>query len=334
MFTETDAAHIAATYYDITGYAKRLPGEYDANFHFTSDQGREFLLKISHADEQRDIVALQNEILQTIEANNPPFAAQRLLSSVSGDKLVHHAVTAETTYFVRLFSFLPGQIMAAVQDPSPQLLWSLGTQLGHLCKTLQPIKHRAAQRYLKWDLKQYRWIEKHISQLNNLEDKSYVEYFLHRFTSHAAAVLPTLRHSLIHNDVNDYNTIVTDESCVSGFIDFGDTVETATVCELAIALTYAMLDKPDPIATAVIIIKGFHAVFPLQDAEIDILFDLICIRLCISVVNSALRKLENPDDPYLMVSERPAWELLRKFHVMNIQSVQDKFREACGCHHK
>lgn len=327
MFTEADASLIAATYYGITGSAARLPGEYDANFHFTSNEGKEFLLKISHVDEQQDVVMLQNEILQTIEHANPPFAAQQLLTALSGEKLVRHA---ETSCFVRLFSFVPGKLMSAVRNQQTTLLSSLGAQLGYLCKTMQPVRHAAAQRYLKWDLKQYHWIEQHLSLLTNSEDRSCVEYFIHQFAAHAAPVLPSLRHSVIHNDVNDYNIVVTDDAHVAGFIDFGDAIETATICELAIALTYAMMDKTDPLAAAAIIISSFHAVFPLQSVEIDVLFDLICMRLCVSVVNSALRKQENPEDGYLVVSERPAWALLKKLRSVNRQDAQAIFRNACA----
>lgn len=330
MFTEADASQIAAKYYGIAGVVSRLPGEYDANFHFKTDEGKEYLLKISHASEQQDIIDLQNQILQKIEADHPPFAAPRLIKSLSGDKMVQHTVSAQATCCIRLFSFLPGQLMAAVPDHSPQLLFSLGTQLGHLCKTLSAIRHSAAQRYLKWDLQQYHWIHEHVSQLHEESDKTCVEFFIQRFAAHAAAILPALRHSIIHGDVNDYNILVTGAAHVTGFIDFGDVVESATVCELAIALAYVMLDKPDPLAAAVSVIKGFHAVFPLQEQEIDILFDLVCMRLCISVVNSALRKQENPEDAYLVISERPAWELLRKLRSIPVTAAQHGFRDACG----
>ena len=100
-----------------------------------------------------------------------------------------------------------------------------------------------------------------------------------------------LKQSVIHGDMNDYNILVTaitsENQQISGFIDFGDTVKTATICELAIAAAYAMLNKTDPLMTAAHIVKGYHAVFPLASDEIDTLFDLICLRLCMSVVNSA-----------------------------------------------
>jgi len=50
-----------------------------------------------------------------------------------------------------------------------------------------------------------------------------------------------------YNDANDYNILVSHSrrSTVSAIIDFGDVVYSATVCNLAVALAYVMLAKPD-----------------------------------------------------------------------------------------
>lgn len=51
---------------------------------------------------------------------------------------------------------------------------------------------------------------------------------------------------MIHNDANDYNIVVQGSALTErrlGLIDWGDVVMSNTVCDLAIALTYALLDK-------------------------------------------------------------------------------------------
>ena len=87
--------------------------------------------------------------------------------------------------------------------------------------------------------------------------------------------LPTLRRSVIQNDANDYNVIVgggsdvyTRNQEVVGVIDFGDMVYSYTVCDPAIAIAYAILDKPDPLAVATLIVSGYHAAYPLDENEI------------------------------------------------------------------
>lgn len=328
MITESDASLIAKKYYGMTGQVSRLSGEYDANFLIKVEQGKAFLLKISRPNEVEDIVALQNEILQYIETKKPSFTVPRLQPTLTGELHAHHAITVETKCYVRLFTFLPEQLFANVSEQTPALWTSLGMQLGHLTASLTQFHHTAAERYLKWDLQQAYWIAEHLSLLDHAEEKSCVQFFMQRFTENTAAKLATLRHSVIHGDMNDYNILVSDDRRVSGFIDFGDVVKTATVCELAIALAYVMMDKSDPFAVAVSVIQGFHSIFPLQTAELEVLFDLICMRLCVSVVNSAMRKKENPDDAYLIISERPAWELLKKLRSTSPEKALSYFLKA------
>ena len=87
-------------------------------------------------------------------------------------------------------------------------------------------------------------------------------------------------------------------------------VHSCTINELAIAIAYAILDKPDPISVAQDITAGYHAVFPISELEIELLFPLICARLATSVSVSAYQKTLEPDNEYLIVSETPAWEVL------------------------
>ena len=70
--------------------------------------------------------------------------------------------------------------------------------------------------------------------------------------------------------------------------------------------------ETDPLAAAAEIVAGYHEVFPLTELELEALYTLICMRLAVSVTNSALQQKLHPDNKYLLVSERPAWALLEK----------------------
>ena len=47
--TEHEAPRLAAELYGLRVTARGLPGEYDDNFHLTSDDGRAFVLKVMRA---------------------------------------------------------------------------------------------------------------------------------------------------------------------------------------------------------------------------------------------------------------------------------------------
>ena len=323
MTTQQEALQ-AAQWFGVSGALRRLSGEYDANYAVQTEAGAQYVLKISHPDTLPATIALQNAVLSWLAANKVPFAIPipKKLADGSDYLLLNGALP------VRLFHYVPGELLGQLPEHSAHLLTSFGTQLGLLSKALASFEHPAAKRPLQWDFKQTDWVYEKLSALNPAQQAQLLP-FLQHFKTDVAPRLATLRHSIIHGDLNDYN-VVTHDNVVTGFIDFGDVVETATISELAIALTYALLNKADPFACATLIIKAYHAQFPLQPDEINLLYDLIAMRLCMSVVNSAERKRQHPADPYLTISEAPAWDLLSKWHKINPKTARTLFYQACG----
>src|SRR5205807_1770478 len=75
--------------------------------------------------------------------------------------------------------------------------------------------------------------------------------------------------------------------------------------------------------------SGYHEIFPLTEKEIELLFHLVYMRLCVSVTNSARERKREPDNEYLTISEKPAWELLEKLAVIDPAFAHYIFRDAC-----
>jgi Ser/Thr protein kinase RdoA (MazF antagonist) len=118
---------------------------------------------------------------------------------------------------------------------------------------------------------------------------------------------------VIHNDANDHNVLVADDGgSISGLLDLGDAVWSVVVNELAVAAAYAALRADDPLAVVAQVRAGFETSLPLTEAEADVLLDLVALRLATSVALSAHQSRLAPDDPYLTVSEAPAWALLER----------------------
>jgi 4-aminobutyrate aminotransferase-like enzyme len=116
---------------------------------------------------------------------------------------------------------------------------------------------------------------------------------------------------LIHGDLNDENLLVI-EGRLAGVIDFGDMLYNPLVCDLAIALTYALLHAPDPWDAGARIVAAYHAVRPLSVTEVELLYPLITARLAVSLVVSARRRIEDPErDAWFATEERAAAFLLQ-----------------------
>ncbi len=141
---------------------------------------------------------------------------------------------------------------------------------------------------------------------------SILERSLHLYVACAAPRLERLPHSLIHADANDENVLV-ENGCIVGLLDFGDCLFNPTVCELAIAAAYAMLDRPDPLQAGAEVVAGYHSERPLSRDELEILLPLICGRLSVTVAVAAERRRIAPNHPNWFATERRAWDLLECF---------------------
>ena len=241
--------------------------------------------------------------------------------------------TDGTSHFVRILTYIPGNVLAEIRPHTSELLYSLGSLMGTMDSALLDFKHAAAHRTLKWDLQHTSWIHDYLHYIDQPKRRATVEHFLAQYETQVLPLLSTLRKSVIHNDANDYNVLVdatgTGARRVVSVLDFGDMVYTYTICELAIACAYAMMHKPDPITAATHIVSGYHKAFALSEAEIEALYPLICARLCISVVNSAYQQNVEPQNHYLTISEQPAWSLLEQFVDVHPRLAHYTFRRAC-----
>ena len=138
---------------------------------------------------------------------------------------------------------------------------------------------------------------------------------------------------MVHNDVNDNNIVVSsdfEKPEIKAIIDYGDAVYTAKINDLAVALAYGIMHKENPLEAAVHLTTGYHQNFELEDQELAILHCLVAARLVISVTKSALNKIAEPDNKYLLISEKPAWKLLKQWIQIDPNFAYYNFREACG----
>lgn len=331
--TEIEARRLARELYGIDSIARVLPGEYDDNFHLKATDGGAFVLKVMHPAREPSFIDMQCQALRYLAERAPHLALPRVFPTRSGEAFA--AVTLEdgSERIVWMLSFLPGIVLANVRPHTGELLQSLGRLLGEMDRALIEFSHPAAQRELKWDLARAGWIREHLHSIADSRRRSIVEKFLDLYEATVVPALPQLRRSVVYGDANDYNVLVSEAHSeprtVVSVIDFGDMHHGLTVSEIAIAAAYAILGKQDPLPAAASVIAGYHAAFPLQEAELAVLFPLLAARLAVSVVNSAQRKTL-VDDPYITISEAPAWEALERIADVHPRLAHYTFRAACG----
>ena len=330
-----EAIRITREIYGLEVRAHSLPGEYDHNFHVTTQDGRAFVLKVMHSARERSFIDLQCKALQHLATRTLGLVLPSVQLTRRGETFTKVALGDENNgeeHFVWLLSHIDGKVMAEVRPHTTELFQSLGRLLGEMDRALQDFSHPAAKRELKWDLAHASWIRGYLSHVEDRSRRAMVERVLARYESDVVPLLPKLRKSVIYGDANDYNVLVNRARAPESIsvIDFGDMHYGLVASEPAIAAAYAILGKSQPLAAAAALISGFHQAFPLEETELSVLFWLIQMRLAVSVVNSAHRKALIPGDPYITVSEAPAWAALHGLAAIHPRFAHYAFRHACN----
>lgn len=333
LISNAQAITLAETHFGIVGTVKKLPGFLDLNFYLKSANGEEYILKITRPNADLDNVDLQNEVMRHLEKKDLPLDLPKVVPSLKGNLVTTLIDIEKRERTIRLYSWVPGRVLAKVNPHTTGLLESWGRASGLLCKGLEGFDHPAAHEFMAWDVAQVQWIKEHLGVFEDPTQKSIVEYFLQLFESQVLPKYSNLRKSVIHCDANDYNVLASKdlaEAKVTGIIDFGDAIYSQLINDLAITLSYSMMHKEDPLASALPVVKGFHEQYPLEEKELEVLFPSIAARLLISVTASAQNRIKEPDNEYLFVSERPAWDLLKKLRDISPNLAHYAFRSACG----
>ena len=332
-FSDKEIRKFARELYGLNVSVRPLDSYIDQNLHLTNEAGEEFVFKIANLAEKREVLDAQIQALKYLTAHCTTFEFPRVCRTLSGEEIFSVKNDEDSSHYVRMLTFLKGTLLANLELQTGEMLFGFGRLLGSMDKTLTGFYHPAAHRNLPWDLKNTLHASQNVRHIRNPRQRSLVEYFLLQLEIFVSPVLPHLRCSVIHNDANDRNVLVDDSDSdkkeIVGIIDFGDMVFTHTVCELAIAVTYAMFGKEDPVEAATHIVRGYHEIYPLTESEVEILFYLICARLCISVTMSAYQQKLEPDNEYITVSEKPAWTLLEKLLEVNPEHASNEFKQVC-----
>jgi 4-aminobutyrate aminotransferase-like enzyme/Ser/Thr protein kinase RdoA (MazF antagonist)/murein DD-endopeptidase MepM/ murein hydrolase activator NlpD len=332
--TSADAVRVACKLYGLEVSAQSLPGEYDDNFHLCSADSREFVLKIMHPAREESFVDLQCQALRHLAERVAHVALPRVIPTSEGKLFSQTHVGEGSTRLVWLLTYLPGSTLAEAKPHSPELLSSLGQLLAEIDVALLDFEHPAAHRELKWDLSRSPWARQHLSEVCDAGRRSLAEKFLDLFEADAVPLFPRLRRSVIYGDANDHNVLISarwpQPRRALSVVDFGDIHFGFTVGEVAVAGAYAVLGKEDPLPAAATVLAAYHRVLPLTEDEIAAFYSLVCARLAVSVVNSAHRHSLITDDPYVTVSEAPAWAALERLAEIHPRLAHYTFRAACG----
>ncbi len=319
-----NAQGLAANYFGIAGEVTVLPGERNPNFLVTNGV-QMYVLKIHKADEVAQI-ELQEHVLAELSGLSG-FSVPKTIPGSEGKSLI--ALGDEQ--FARMLAWIPGELWSASETAESHKV-SLGRLIAtvdHELASVDVTKYRSVlDRPFGWNALQVQSLADDVELIKDAELKKHVKLILDRMINSTLSKVIALPHQLIHNDANDNNVVVHNGSIV-GLIDFGDLIYAPRICGLAVGCAY-QLDARDPVASIYAIVRGYHEVAPLSPAELEVLFDLICLRVATSVVMAHRQIAADPDNEYLGVSQDFFQALLPALTSVSDRLSHYRLRNACG----
>lgn len=316
---EDQLAAILSADYGITGDIKHLVGYESANYRLTAEEGS-FVVKVFRNDPQALAFI---DVLVEMESWEHAELIPQVIATSAGEKIIER-----DDRLIVVLTWLSGSFYKDF-DISPAFARNLGRFLGRLDKALSRVsKINRALMNQSWDMANYPKAKELTVNISNPQHRLLVDYFFVQVDAISADHLSGLRRGLIHNDANDWN-VLTDGTNVLGLIDFGDTAYTWQVAEVAVAGAYIAMRSSAPLKHVQELVHGYHAEFPLQDNEVEVLYYLIALRCCISVCYSSSVKSLGQDE-YVAISQKPAFELLSKWLRINPRRAHNAFRDACA----
>jgi len=299
--------------YSLSGVLKDLPSYIDKNYLLSSTDGDKYVVKISSQKTSVEEVALENAAMAFIHNKQLSFQTPIVLENKHNQDLLDFDDNSQI-YKFRIVSYIEGDLYCDVDINHSGLHYSLGKLIAEITHAFGDFDNLTANRELLWDLTNLVKIKPLLRYFVG-EQKKTLNRILNNILDNTLPILKKLPQQIIHNDANNTNLIASEVkgnlSCV-GLFDFGDMVYTHRICELAIAMAYALMDQEDILKTARSIVDGYRSMSSLLEEEILVLPELIKARLLQSIIISGKSHAQDPENDYLLISVAPAWELLDK----------------------
>ncbi|XP_043281704.1 hydroxylysine kinase [Venturia canescens] len=308
--------------YDDKNYHVVCEDSYE-NHHVAKLHEHGYVLKIINSLDSRNIgfIEAQNEMMlflrqREIRCTVPVKNLQGSFSAVE-----NIPTGSNVGYVVRLLEYQPGSTLRSVPI-TKTLLRDVGQFVARLGATLSNFSHPAIEkRSFLWMLAAVPKLRDYMYALNNEEDRKMIAEVVKQFETQVFPVVEKLEHGIIHGDLNEQNLLVNAEGTrVIAVIDFGDSHRACTVFDLAIAACYMIIQTRDMFA-AKYVIEGFQSVKKLINIEKSIMKICVCARLSQSLTLGAYSYMQDPQNEYLLVTQKPGWEMVKKLWPMSDEDV-------------
>ena len=302
----------------------KLNSERDTNFIISLKSKKKYVLKISNPSEKLNILNYQDRLIKHLRKD---IKLKKYIPKIYHTKILNYLDKKNRKCFVRILSFIDGSMYGDIKS-NENIEKSIGTLLANTSIQLKSYMDPIGIRKFIWDPSDISWLIKDIEKFTG-KNKSILINAYFEYEKYVKNNLKKLRYSITHSDPNNYNLVIKNNE-VNGLLDYGDSIYAPTINDLAICLSYALMNKENIYSTLRNIISEYHKKFPISDDEIYSLISLTKSRLMITVIMSKKQRIKYPSNKYLSISEKDAWMLLKKLDQIPTKFLIHIIRVICG----
>ena len=308
--TPSDAEALAREHFGVHATADALVSERDQNFRLTGADGAAWVLKVSNAAEDRGVVEMEVAAVERIAAVDQSLPVPVAHATLEGRPIAEADVEG-TLHLVRLLPLMPGRTVNPT-ELDLHAIERIGEVVARVGRALRGFFHPSAGRTILWDQQRLPLLFPHAPLIEDQGRRALLDRVIGRFSERVLPALPALRSQLIHDDLTLDNLLLDDDHRVTGIIDFGDMSHTALVLDVPATLQSLVRGRSDIFGVAESFLAGYTSVTVLDADEADLLGDLLAGRMAQTILISAHRTRQYPDNAYIHGWSEPAWELLEQ----------------------
>ncbi|XP_038640266.1 hydroxylysine kinase-like isoform X2 [Scyliorhinus canicula] len=338
-----------------------MPGYDDQNFHVlvsesqeTGDHSKSYVFKVMNSVDSQNADLIEAQTRAMMFLNEKGFPSPIPIPTTDGKIMSLESIDygeESKTHMVRLLTYLPGTPLAQMPI-GPQILYKAGRTLAQMNWVLTEFQHPTRESLQRedflWKLSNTHMLDTYLHVMEEESHRQMVEQIIQQFKEKILPNLSKFRKSLNHGDFSHTNILVQpvkssaehsdpthpqQELDISGILDFTDMSYGCSVCDVAVAIMYLMLESSDPLSVGGHVLSGFESVTPLGPEERDAVFLLVLCRFSQSLVLAKYNILLYPENEgYLLTTARSGWKYLHQLWSLGKEAVEKIWYEAAKTH--
>ncbi|RWK43679.1 aminotransferase class III-fold pyridoxal phosphate-dependent enzyme [Mesorhizobium sp.] len=287
-FSSETTRRVVASHYGIEGTCKQLASERELSWRIEGTDGRDVVVKISNVSEPEGVVDMQVKALNHIFERDPALPVPRVVPSLAGAPYEWIEDGHGSRHMIRVLTFLTGEVVERVEEAfSAGTRFNIGAMVGRLAYALRDFFHPyACSNVHLWDISRALALRPQIVKISDVRLRQLCSEIFDRAERFTLPQLLKTRRQVVHQDSHGGNILVdpNDDTSPVGIIDFGDMGYNSIVADIVAASeTFSKFDE-DPIAYLCDVTSGFDSTYPLEENEIDLVFDAMLLRIAMATV--------------------------------------------------